>query len=319
MAPILTVGSVAYDSVKTPFGNVEDVLGGSATYFSVAASFFTEINLVACVGRDFQGQDVHFLESRNIDLGGLEYMEGETFRWKGEYGYDLNEAHTLETKLNVFSNFSPKIPDTYRNADYVFLGNIDPRLQRQVISQVEKPLLVACDTMNYWISGHFQSLLETLKLVDILLINDAEARQLAEEANLVKAARKIIAWGPSILVVKRGEYGVLMFTSEGASKRDMSAFGAPAYPLEDVFDPTGAGDSFGGGFMGYLAGVNRHDVRTMRQAIIFGSVMASFNVEKFSLDRLRELTFTEIELRYREFKTMTHFEDVEALQQSLSG
>jgi len=319
MSSILSVGSVAYDSVKTPFGEVEEVLGGSATYFSVSASFFSQVDLVACVGNDFRQQDVQFLESRNIDLEGLETMDGLTFRWKGEYGYDLNEAQTLDTQLNVLSDFRPTLPDRYKDASYVFLGNIDPALQRQVLSQVPTPQLVACDTMNYWIDGHFNALLETLKSVDILLVNDAEARQLAQESNLVRGARKILAWGPKILVIKRGEYGVLMFyrnsktgqsEDELPSGTNLSVFGAPAYPLEDVFDPTGAGDSFAGGFVGYLAGVDRRDVKTIRQAIIFGSVMASFCVEKFSLDRLKELTFTEIELRYKEFKELTHFEDL---------
>lgn len=316
MAPILVVGSVAYDSVKTPFGEVKEALGGSAVYFSVAASFFTQVNLVACVGQDFDRQDARLLESRNVNLEGLEYISGKTFRWKGEYGNDLNKAHTLETQLNVFSDFCPKIPEKYRNAEYVFLGNIDPTLQREVLKQVERPSLVACDTMNYWINGHFKSLLETLKFVNILVINDSEAHQLAEEANLVKAARKIITWGPRILVVKCGEHGVLMFHLDAQSGA-LVAFGAPAFPLEEVLDPTGAGDSFAGGFMGYLAGLGRRDPQTIRQAVIFGSVMASFNVEKFSLDRLRELTFTEIELRYKEFKELTHFEDVKEREKDL--
>ena len=316
MAPILVVGSVAYDSVKTPFGEVKEALGGSAVYFSVAASFFTQVNLVACVGQDFDRQDALLLESRNVNLEGLEYISGKTFRWKGEYGNDLNKAHTLETQLNVFSDFCPKIPEKYRNAEYVFLGNIDPTLQREVLKQVERPGLVACDTMNYWINGHFKSLLETLKFVNILVINDSEVHQLAEEANLVKAARKIITWGPRILVVKCGEHGVLMFHVDAQSGA-LVAFGAPAFPLEEVLDPTGAGDSFAGGFMGYLAGLGRRDPQTIRQAVIFGSVMASFNVEKFSLDRLRELTFTEIELRYKEFKELTHFEDVKEREKDL--
>lgn len=308
MASILAVGTVAYDSVKTPFGKVEEVLGGSATYFGVAASFFTQVCLVACVGKDFCGEDLRILEGRGINMDGLETMSGKTFRWKGEYGYDLNEAHTLETQLNVLSDFRPKIPDAYRELEYVFLGNIDPALQRQVLSQVKQPKLVVCDTMNYWIQSHFASLLETLRSVDVLIINDTESRQLAQEANLSKAARKIFSWGPRVLVVKQGEYGVLMF--QGDAQTPLSVFGAPAYPLEDVFDPTGAGDSFAGGFVGYLAGVDRFDPQTIRQAIVFGSVMASFNVEKFSLDRLKELTFTEIELRYKRFKEMTHFEDI---------
>ncbi len=328
MASILAVGSVAYDSVKTPFGEVEEVLGGSGTYFSVAASFFTQVDLVACVGQDFRRQDVQFLESRNVDLEGLEVMEGQTFRWKGEYGYDLNERRTLDTQLNVFSDFKPKIPEKDHKSDYVFLGNIDPALQREVISQVLKPQLVACDTMNYWIDGHFESLLETLKYVGILLVNDSEARQLAREANLLKAARKILGWGPEIVVIKRGEYGVLMFQVDHQASKgqvglsqggELSVFGAPAYPLEDVADPTGAGDSFAGGFMGYLAGVNRSDAQAMRQANIFGSVMASFSEEKFSLDRLKELTYTEIELRYREFKEMTDFEDLEEVPSTLTS
>ena len=220
MPSILAVGSVAYDSVKTPFGEAEEVLGGSATFFSVVASFFCRVDLVACVGEDFRREDVQFLESRNIDLEGLEVMEGRTFRWKGEYGYDLNEAHTLETELNVFSNFRPKIPAKYRDSKYVFLGNIDPTLQREVLSQVQKPQLVACDTMNYWIEGRFQALVQILKHVGILIINDAEARQLANEVNLVRAARKILGWGPRIVVIKRGEYGVLMFQVQGEQSLD---------------------------------------------------------------------------------------------------
>src|SRR5690606_4797770 len=258
---ILVVGSVAYDSVETPFGKKDNILGGSATYFSVAASFFTPVSLVACVGNDFRQEDRYLLESRSIDLQGLTYMQGETFRWRGRYGYDLNDAETLDTQLNVFASFEPKLPAPYTNAEFVFLGNIDPRLQRQVLTQVKRPRLVACDTMNFWIEGQFESLLETLRHVDILIINDAETRQLAGEANLVKAAKKILGWGPRILVVKRGEYGVLKFSrvDNGA----LTVFGAPAYPLESVFDPTGAGDSFAGGFMGYLAGTGRVDPEAM--------------------------------------------------------
>ncbi len=302
---ILVVGSVAYDSIQTPFGKVEEVLGGSAIYFSVAARNFTDVRLVGCVGTDFRRQDVVLLEHHNVDIEGLEYVDGKTFRWRGKYGYDLKEACTLETQLNVFADFKPKIPPRYCQSDYVFLGNIDPVLQRLVLSQVKEPTLVACDTMNYWIDGHFQSLLETLRHVDILVINDAETRQLSQEANLVKAARKILSWGPKTLVIKRGEYGVLMFEREQGE--DLSIFSAPAYPLEEVCDPTGAGDSFAGGFVGYLAGSGRKDPPALRQAIIFGSVMASFNVEKFSLDRLKEVTFTEIQLRYQELKKMTQF------------
>jgi sugar/nucleoside kinase (ribokinase family) len=306
--PVLVVGSVAYDTVETPFGRVQEALGGSATYFSVSASFFAPVYLVACVGDDFRGGDRFLLESRDIDLEGLEVLSGSTFRWKGHYDYDLNEAETLETQLNVFATFAPKIPRKYRQADFVFLGNIDPALQRNVLSQVDSPVLVACDTMNYWIEGHFQSLLETIRQIDVFIINDSEARRLAQEPNLVRAARKILQWGPRILVVKRGEYGVMMFSPGRNGK--LGVFGAPAYPLEDVFDPTGAGDTFAGGFMGYLAGKGRVDEATLRQAIIFGSVMASFNVEKFSLDRLKSLTFTEVQMRYNEFSELTRFEEL---------
>jgi len=308
MPPVLVVGTVAYDSVETPFGKVEEALGGSATFFSVAASFFTEVRLVACIGKDFQQKDVDFLESRNIDIQGLERMDGQTFRWTGKYGYDLNDAQTLATHLNVLASFEPKLPPSYQSVEYVFLGNLDPLIQRKVMAQVKAPKLIACDTMNYWISGHFASLVETIKQVNILVINDAEARQLTRESNLARAARKILSWGPHTVVVKRGEYGALMFSR--ADGQRVAVFGTPAYPMEDVFDPTGAGDSFAGGFMGYLAGINRVDEKTLRQAVIFGSVIASFNVEKFSLDRLKELTFTEIELRYREFREMTLFDDV---------
>jgi sugar/nucleoside kinase (ribokinase family) len=300
---LLVVGSVAFDSVKTPFGRAEEVLGGSATYFSVAASFFTEISLVAVVGEDFPEKHIKFLESRKVDLSGLERAPGKTFRWKGEYGFQLNEAKTLETHLNVFQKFLPKIPESYRDSRFVFLANIDPDLQREVLRQVRKPKLIACDTMNFWIAGKRDSLLRTLNLVDVLIINDGEARELSGEPNLVKAAKKIRSLGPKTLIIKRGEYGSLLFSAD-------SIFHAPAYPLESVFDPTGAGDSFAGGFMGYLAKTRRFDNANVRKAIIFGSVLASFNVEDFSLERFRTLKISEIEKRYREFKQFTHFEDL---------
>ena len=300
---LLVVGSVAFDSVKTPFGQAEDVLGGSATYFSVAASFFTEISLVAVVGDDFPEEHVKFLKSRKIDLAGMERAPGKTFRWKGEYGFQLNEAKTLDTQLNVFQKFWPKIPESYKNSEIVFLANIDPDLQREVLQQVRKPKLIACDTMNFWIEGKRGSLIETLKLADILIINDGEARELSREPNLVKAARVIRAMGPKTLIIKRGEYGSLLFSKD-------SIFHAPAYPLESVFDPTGAGDSFAGGFMGYLAKTGKFDDVNVRKAIIFGSALASFNVEDFSLNRFRTLKVSQIEKRYREFKHLTHFEDL---------
>lgn len=298
---ILVVGSVAFDSVETPFGKVEEALGGSGTYFSTSASFFTDVQLVAVVGEDFPGKHLEFLRQRNVDLEGVTVSPGETFRWAGRYGYDLNEAQTLDTRLNVFESFQPQLPEAYRDAEYVFLANIDPELQLEVLEQVRKPKLVACDTMNFWIDGKKEALLKTLALVDILIINEGEARQLADEPNLIKAARTILAAGPKTLVVKRGEYGALMFSEH-------SIFAAPAYPLESVFDPTGAGDTFAGGFMGYLASSRNLSEASIRQAIIFGSVMASFNVEDFSLDRMRSLEYREIEERFRTFKLLTDFD-----------
>jgi sugar/nucleoside kinase (ribokinase family) len=298
---ILVIGSVAFDSVETPFGQGNDVLGGSATYFSTSASFFTGVQLVAVVGEDFPEEPKQFLTSRGVDLAGLQTRPGQTFRWKGRYGYDLNEAHTLETHLNVFETFHPELPESYRKAKYVFLANIDPELQLEVLEQVERPQLIACDTMNFWIDGKREALIRTLGHVDILVINEAEVRQLADEANLVKASRAVLAMGPKTLVVKRGEYGVLVFSEH-------SIFSAPAYPLEEVFDPTGAGDTFAGGFMGYLAATNNLSDETIRKATVFGSVMASFTVEDFSLDRLRRLGWAEVEARFRRFQALTAFE-----------
>jgi sugar/nucleoside kinase (ribokinase family) len=301
---ILVVGSVAFDSIKTPFGVADDVLGGSACYFSTAASFFTQVNLVAVVGDDFPQQHVDFLNSRNIDLAGLQKSPGETFRWKGRYDYNLNEAHTLETHLNVFESFRPVLPENYRDAEYVFLANIDPELQLEVLQQIKNPKLVACDTMNFWIEGKKSELIKTLAKVDILIINEAEVRQLADEPNLLKAATIVRSFGPKTLVVKQGEYGVLMFG-------DGSIFSAPAYPLEEVFDPTGAGDTFAGGFIGYIAATGHLDEQNLRKATVFGTVMASFTVEKFSLDRLRDIEYSEISDRYKKIKLLTEFADID--------
>ena len=301
---ILVVGSVALDSVETPFGKGEEILGGSGTFFSTSASFFTDVQLVAVVGEDFPPQHLEFLRQRAIDLSGVTTVPGRTFRWCGRYGFDLNEAQTLDTQLNVFASFKPQLPPSYRDADYVFLANIDPELQLEVLRQVVRPQLVACDTMNFWIEGKRAALLETLKYVDVLLINEGEARQLAEEVNLVRAAARIRSFGPKVLVIKQGEYGALMF-SEGA------VFSAPAYPLEAVFDPTGAGDTFAGGFLGYLASVRDLSTETLRRAIVFGSVMASFTVEAFSLDRLRSLEFAEVRERYQRFRLLTAFGDLD--------
>jgi sugar/nucleoside kinase (ribokinase family) len=300
---LLVVGTVALDSVKTPFGNVDNALGGSATYFSTSASYFTDVRLVAVIGEDFPKEHINFLRSKNIDVRGLEVQKGETFRWQGEYGYDLNEANTLATHLNVLATFKPKIVEDYRDSDVVFLANIDPDIQLDVLRQVKRPRLVACDTMNYWIASKIDALKRILREVDLLTINEAEIRQLAGESSLVKAAKSVQAMGPKTIVVKQGSYGALMFHGH-------SVFSAPAYPLESVFDPTGAGDTFAGGFMGYLANTLNFSEESMRQAVIFGSVMASLNVESFSLDRLRSLDYTEIEGRFREFKKLTHFEDL---------
>jgi sugar/nucleoside kinase (ribokinase family) len=300
---ILVVGSVAYDTVETPFGRAEKVLGGSASFFSVAASFFTPVNLVAVVGDDFGEAALSAFQGRPIDLEGLERAKGQTFHWAGKYSFDLNARETVSTDLNVFEFFQPRIPDRYRQSEHVFLGNIDPVLQRDVLDQVDRPRLVACDTMNFWISRKPEELRRTLAAVDVLLINDAEARQLSGEWNVVKAARAIRAMGPKTLVIKKGEHGVLMFSEEGS-------FAAPAYPLEEVFDPTGAGDTFAGGFVGYLAGCPQVDEAALRRAVVMGSTLASFCVEAFSLDRLRTLTRPEIDKRYRLFKRLTHFEEV---------
>ncbi|MCX5778378.1 MAG: PfkB family carbohydrate kinase [Elusimicrobia bacterium] len=300
---ILVVGSVALDSVKTPFGTREDALGGSGTYFSVSASYFTSVNLVAVVGSDFPQKHINLLKRHAIDVDGLQRVPGKTFRWKGRYTYDLNTAETLDTQLNVFAQFKPSIPEKYKNSKYVFLGNIDPELQLEVLKQVKKPDLVVCDTMNFWISSKKKELIKTLKHVDILVINEAEVRQLAEEKNLVKAARMICSWGPKSLVVKRGEYGALFFNKG-------HIFSAPALPLEDILDPTGAGDSFAGGFVGYLAKTGDISDKSLRRAIVFGSVMASFNVEDFSVGRLDRLKWPIIKKRFDQFKVLTHFDSV---------
>jgi sugar/nucleoside kinase (ribokinase family) len=304
--PILVVGSVAFDALQTPFGKVDRCIGGSATYFSVAASFFTEVSLVAVVGEDFTDEDAAVFEGRNIDTSGLQRVDGaKTFFWSGEYGYDLNVAKTKDTQLNVFADFAPRLSDHQKKADVLFLANIDPDLQYDVLKQAERPRLVALDTMNYWITSKHGALERVLREVDLAIINEAEVRQFTGEANLVKGCRQILDLGPSTLVVKRGEYGVLMITKD-------AIFAAPAYPLENVFDPTGAGDTFAGGFLGYLASRQEVHDKELRRAIIFGSVLASFTVEKFSLDRLREITLRDVHERFADFRALTHFEDFEA-------
>lgn len=301
---ILVVGSVAFDSVKTPFGEKDHILGGSATFFSVAASFFTDVRVVAVVGDDFGPDEEAVFREREIDISDLERIPGQqSFHWKGEYGYDLNVARTMDTQLNVFADFKPKLSSAARETPYLFLGNIQPRLQIEVREQVGAKI-AAADTMNYWIEKTPDDLVEMLKHIDILIINDSEARELAKEPNLIRAARRILSMGPRRLVVKRGEYGAAMFTEQ-------SYFATPAYPLENVFDPTGAGDSFAGGFMGYVAATNATDEAALRRAIIYGSVMASFNVEEFSCERMRRLTHNEINARFRELRAISLFEEGE--------
>ena len=298
---ILAVGSVALDSVETPFGRADNVIGGSATFFAAAASHFTKVQLVGVVGSDYPLEQLAPLAERGVDLAGLERAEGESFRWRGRYRHDLNTAETLETRLGVFSHFRPKIPPQFRSAPFVFLGNIDPRLQLDVLEQVERPKLVACDTMNFWIESRRPDLLKLLAHVDLITLNDAEARQLTEEFNLIKAARWIMDRGPKHVVIKKGEHGAFMFTNS-------NVFFAPAYPLESVFDPTGAGDSFAGGFMGYLASTGDLSEPNLRRAVVYGSAMGSFAVEKFSVDRLLEITPDDLRNRVADFHKLVSFE-----------
>jgi sugar/nucleoside kinase (ribokinase family) len=301
---LLVVGSVAFDAVETPFGKRERMLGGSATHFALSASFFTDVRVVGVVGDDFGEEEMSVFRQRNINTDDLERVAGgKTFFWSGRYDFDLNTAHTLDTQLNVFADFKPKLSPESMRARMIFLGNIQPELQSEVREGVRGAELVALDTMNYWITTVPRQVEAAMRGVDVVIINDAEARQLSGEPNLIKAARKILSWGPRALVVKRGEYGAAMFTGE-------SYFAIPAYPLESVFDPTGAGDTFAGGFMGYLASQPEIDEAAMRRAIIYGSVMASFNVEEFGTERVRRLTDEEINQRFRDFKQMTHFDEL---------
>jgi len=297
---VLVVGSIALDTVETPFRGVEEVLGGSASYFSLAASLFTDVKIVAVIGDDFPEKYMQLFESRGIELKGIQRMPGKTFRWHGRYGYDLKDPETIGTYLNVFENFDPVIPEDYREAEYVFLANINPELQMHVLKQVKKPKLVACDTMNYWIEKKPRELREVLRHVNILMINDSEARELAQEPGIMKAARTILNMGPQILIVKRGEYGALMFSKEGI-------FWAPSYPLEDIVDPTGAGDTFAGGFMGYVSSDDSSS-SGFKRAVVYGSVVASFTVEDFSINRLTALHKEEIETRFAAFLKLSNLD-----------
>lgn len=299
---LLVVGSVALDTIETPFGRAEMAVGGSATYISIASSYFIQpVRLVAVVGNDFPQKELEFLGDKEIDLEGLQIKENEkTFYWHGRYSFDLNMRESITTELNAFASFDPVIPDSYRKSSYVCLGNIDPELQVKVLRQIEKPRLVVADTMNFWIENKNEKLMEMLKLIDVFIINDSEARELSREPNLIKAARKIQGFGPNTVVIKKGEHGALLFNSD-------ELFIAPAYPLESIYDPTGAGDSFAGGFIGYLAKTDDVSYENMRQAVIYGSTIASFSVEKFSIDGIRDLTHIEIRDRFNEFRNFSAF------------
>ena len=298
---ILCVGSVALDSIETPFGRADRVLGGSAVYFSAAATLFSPVQVVGVVGDDYPLDDLAFLTERGADLSGIEQAEGESFFWAGRYHYDLNTRDTLETRLGVFADFEPKIPESFRDARYVFLGNIDPALQHDVLDQVRSPDVVACDTMKYWIEGSRDSLLDLLRQVRILMVNDEEVRQLAGEANLLKAARWVQARGPEIVIVKKGEHGAILFGQDWL-------FHVPGFPLEEVFDPTGAGDAFAGGFMGHLARADSMSPDELRRAMVYGSAVGSYACERFSVERLEDLPEEDVHERVVEFRSMTAFE-----------
>lgn len=302
---ILVVGSVAYDGIKSPAGSVDRVLGGSATYFSIAASFFTQVRVVAVVGDDFSKEDEQVLLNRKVDLAGLQRVPGKSFFWRGEYNENLNEAHTLTTELNVFEKFQPQIPEAYKDSDYLFLANIDPVLQMDVRNQMNKSMLVGCDTMNYWISSKPAELDAILHKVDVLLINDNEARMLAKNSSLPRAAQKILAHGPRVLVIKHGEYGATAFFKEAG----MHPFRAPALPVEEVVDPTGAGDCFAGGFMGYIAAQTELNREVFKRAMFYGGVMGSFAVEKFGTERFKTLSKGEIDARFELFRELSHLDD----------
>lgn len=301
---LTVVGSVAFDALETPFGKRDKVLGGAATHFGLSASYFTQVNAVGVVGGDFTDAEWQVFKRHNIDTSDVEVVpDGKTFFWSGRYDYDMNTAHTLDTQLNVFETFNPKLSENSKNADLLFLANILPMLQKGVREQCPDAKFVAMDTMNFWISSMKDAVIETIKVVDCIIINDAEARQLTDEPSIYKAAKTIMDLGLKAVVIKRGEYGATLFTRQGY-------FVTPAYPLESVFDPTGAGDTFAGGFMGYLAAQKDITDETLRRAMVYGSVMASFNVEKFGTERVDELNYPDINQRFADFKKMTHFDDI---------
>lgn len=297
---VLVVGTVAFDSIETPFGSAERILGGSASYFALGASFFAPVRVVGVIGKDFPQDYLDLFAERKIDIAGIKREQGDTFHWRGRYHEDINQRDTLELHLNVLAGFVPELPDNYRDAEYVFLGNIDPVMQMEVLNQIRRLKLVVCDTMDHWIRESQEELKKVLRRIEMLVINDSEARLLSGYDNIVKAARAILRMGPKMVLIKRGEYGVLQFS-------DSSVFATPAYPLEEVFDPTGAGDSFAGGLMGYLARSGDGSQGGLRRAIVYGSVVASFTVEDFGVKRLTEVTLPEIEERYQRFVQLTDF------------
>jgi len=300
---IVVVGSIALDTIETPFGKREDVLGGSCTHFSYAASFFHPVSVVGVVGKDFRNKDIELLRSRDINTEGLQVVDGETFRWHGAYEYDMNEAKTLATHLNVFETFQPVLPELYRDAEYVFLANIDPELQLSVLEQVRAPKLVACDTMNLWLNTKRDHVSELFSKTDVVIVNAGEARLFSGDPSLITSAKRILETGAKYVVIKKGEHGALLFGPK-------LFFACPGFPLETIQDPTGAGDAFAGGFMGYLAKTARLDDMHFRRAVVYGCVMASFNVEEFSLERLKGLTDEDVANRYLEYVTLTRFEGV---------
>jgi len=302
------VGSVAFDTIATPSGSVNDVLGGAATYFSLAASYFTDVRMVAVVGDDFSEEHENVLKKRSIDTRGIQRAKGKTFRWGGQYHDNLNEARTDFTELNVFENFQPQIPAAYDDTQFLFLANIHPSLQAAVRLEMNGVKLTGGDTMNYWINNTPAELAETLKLVNVLLINDAEVKMISKESNLLRAARKVLAMGPQALVVKHGEYGATIFFREGAFGIGTHPFRAPALPIEEVKDPTGAGDSFAGGFMGYIASQGELNREVLKRALFYGGVMGSFAVERFGTERLQSLTRAEIDGRFQLFRELSHLE-----------
>ena len=297
---ILVVGSVALDTIKTPFAKANSVLGGSATYFSVSAKVFAPVNLVAVVGEDFPKKHINFFQQKGINTQGLEIARGKTFRWEGEYGWDFSDPKTIATHLNVFAAFVPKVPKSYKNPRHLFLANTDPKIQMSVLDQVAKPRLVACDTMNYWIEKKRRLLLKLLKRVDVFFLNGSEAKELTLEPNLITAGKKIIKLGPKIVVIKKGEHGVLLFSRN-------NTFAIPAFLLESVHDPTGAGDTFAGGFMGYLAWCKKYNQNALRRAVVYASIMATFAVEDFSLRKLSKVTMGDVNQRVRKFKKCISF------------